>query len=152
MNGRMKWLIVAALGVSTVAVLVLGGRRFVDQRRTTAEITRLRDDLYRARISADRCRNALTGSEASLRTLTRTVDSLRSRVDSFEALGGGRVPAGDYERYLTAFDTYNDSVAAWEIRSERLRTADASCRAVIEDHNAVSDSIQAVLEEAGIAG
>jgi len=96
MNGWIKLVIGVALAASTLTVLVLGGRRFVDQRRTTAEITRLRDDLYRARISADRCRNALTGSEAALRTLTRTVDSLRSRVDSFEALGGTLLASGTY--------------------------------------------------------
>ncbi|MDH3208056.1 MAG: hypothetical protein OEO79_15755 [Gemmatimonadota bacterium] len=142
----------AALVVSTVAVLMIGGRRFMDQRQTTAEITRLREDLYRARVSSDRCRNSLAGSESSLRTLTATIDSIRSRVDSFEALGGGRVPSERYEEYLGVFDSYNDSVAAWEIRSERLLTAEASCRAVIEEHNALSDSIQALLEGAGITG
>ena len=141
-----------ALAVSTLAVLVVGGRRFVDQRQTTTEITRLRDELYRARVASDRCRNSLTGSEASLRTLTVVIDSLRSRVDSFEALGGGRVPAERYDDYLAAFDGYNDSVAAWDVRSERLRTAETSCRAVIEGHNALGDSIQAILEGAGISG
>jgi hypothetical protein len=134
-----------ALAVSTTSVLVLGARRFVDQRRTTAEITQLRDDLYRARVASDRCRNSLAGSESALRTLTNTIDSLRSRVDSFEALGDGRVPADRYDEYLEIFDSYNDSVAAWEIRSERLISSETSCRAVIEEHNALSDSIQARL-------
>ena len=152
MTGWAKIALGAALVASTATVLMIGGRRFMDQRQTTAEITRLRADLYRARVSSDRCRNSLAGSESSLRTLTATIDSLRNRVDSFEALGGGRVPGDRYDEYLVIFDSYNDSVAAWDVRSERLITQDASCRSVIEEHNALSDSIQALLEEAGITG
>jgi len=152
MTGGIKFVIGAVIAVSTVVVLIVGMRRFVEQRRLTDEINRLRDDLYRARVSADRCRNSLSGSEAALHTLTTTIDSLRARVDSFEALGGGNVPAARYDEYLSVFDAYNDSVASWEVRTERLRSAEAACRAVIEEHNALSDSIQAVLEGAGISG
>ena len=150
MSGLTKILIGVALAVSTLAVLILGAQRFMDQRRTAAKIERLREELYRARVSSERCRGSLRASEGSLQKLTGTIDSMRSRVDSFEALGGGRVPAERYDEYLEIFDSYNDSVAAWEVRSERLRTAEASCRAVIEEHNALSDSIQAILEGAGI--
>ena len=73
-------------------------------------------------------------------------------MDSVEALGGGgAVPAGRYDEYLEVFESYNDSVAAWEVRSERLLSAESACRAVIDEHNALTDSIQAVLEGAGIA-
>ena len=152
MSGWIKIVVGALIATSTLAVLVVGIRRFVEQRRLNDEINRLRDDLYRARVSADRCRNSLAGSEAALQTLTTAIDSLRSRVDSFEALGGGNVPARVYDDYLGVFEAYNDSVASWEIRSERLLTAEESCRATIEEHNALSDSIQALLEEAGVAG
>jgi hypothetical protein len=152
MNSRVRIAVGAVMLVSTATVVVLGARRFVEQRRTTAEVTRLREELYRARVSSDRCRNSLAGSEASLQVLTTTIDSLRSRVDSFEALGGGRVPRDRYDEYLGVFDSYNDSVAVWEVRSERLRTAETSCRGVIEQHNALSDSIQSILTGAGSAG
>ena len=109
-----------------------------------------RDELYRARLSADRCRSSLQTSEASLLGLGLTIDSLRSRVDSFEALDGRGVPAGRYEEYLEIFDSYNDSVAVWEGRERRLRSAEVSCRSTIEAHNALSDSLQAVLSAAGI--
>jgi hypothetical protein len=146
MKGWAKVALGVALGVSTLSVLTVGARRFVDQRRTTDEITRLRDDLYRARVTSDRCRNSLTGSESALQTLTTTIDSLRGQVESFEALGGGRVPGDRYDEYLAVFDSYNDSVAAWDVRSERLVAAEAACRSVIEGHNAISDTIQALLE------
>jgi len=142
--------LVLVLVVSATSVLALGARRMVETRRTAAEITRLREGLYRARVASDRCRSSLLSSESSLLTLTGTIDSLRSRVDSFEALGSGRVPGDLYEEYIGVFESYNDSVAAWETRSERLRAAEASCRSIIENHNALSDSIQDVLNAAGL--
>lgn len=150
MSGWIRIVVGSLIATSTVVVLFVGVRRFVEQRRLNDELNRLREDLYRARVSADRCQNSLAGGEAALQALTDAVDSLRSRVDSFEALGGGNVPARVYDEYLTVFEAYNDSVASWEIRSERLLTAEASCRDVIREHNALSDSIQAVLEEAGL--
>jgi hypothetical protein len=94
----------------------------------------------------------LAGSEAALQTLTATIDSLRTEVARLEGLGDGRVPAERYDEYLGIFDSYNDSVTVWDVRSERLRDAEAACRAVIEDHNALSDSIQAILSGEGANG
>lgn len=151
MSSWVKILIGVALAASTLAVLIFGTRRFIEQRRFTEHMEQLREELYRARVSSDRCRNSLAASEASLQNLTATIDSLRSRVRSYETLGGGGVPANRYEEYLLIFNSYNDSVAAWEVRSQRLLTAEASCRDVIEEHNALSDSIQALLRGAGIS-
>jgi len=143
--------VAVVLALSAATLLVVGTRRLVETQRTTALVNRMREDLYRARATADRCRSSLVTSESSLLALTATIDSMRARVDSFEALGGGQVPGERYEEYLAVFDSYNDSVSSWEARSERLRTAEASCRAVIEGHNLLSDSIQRVLQDAGIA-
>jgi hypothetical protein len=144
--------VAAALFLSATVLLFVGVGRMLESQRTTAEINRMREDLYRSRVASDRCRSSLVTSESSLLGLTATIDSLRARVDSFEALGGGQVPGERYDEYLTTFDSYNDSVSAWETRSERLRTAEASCRSVIEGHNALSDSIQQFLRGAGISG
>jgi hypothetical protein len=144
--------IMFVLLVSAAVLLFTGTRRLIERQRTTAQIERLRDELYRARAASDRCRSSLVTSESSLLTLTETIDSLRERVYGLEALGDGRVPSSRYDEYLETFDSYNDSVSAWEIRSERLRSADASCRSVIERHNAVSDSIQEVLRDADTPG
>ncbi|HET9947362.1 MAG TPA: hypothetical protein VFQ22_00420 [Longimicrobiales bacterium] len=149
-GGRLVLALV--LGGSALVVLVLGLDRLAERRRFMGEIERLREELYRARVGADRCRSSLTTSEAALHDLTATIDSMRSRVDSFETLGDGKVPAERYEEYLELFDSYNDSVASWEIRSQRLREAEASCRAVIERHNAIRDTIEGVLRDAGIEG
>lgn len=143
----------ALVGVGVLAgaaLVVSGAMRLVERQQTAGEINRLREELYRARAGADRCRSALTNSESSLRALSATIDSLRSRVDSFEALDVRGVPAEYYDQYLEIFDSYNDSVGVWEGRERRLRAAEESCRATIEEHNALSDSLQQVLLDAGI--
>jgi hypothetical protein len=147
----VKKVLTSLAAVVVGVAILLGSMRIVERQRTATEINRLRDDLYRARIGSDRCSGSLQTSEASLRSLSQTIDSLRSRVDSFEALGDGRVPAGQYDEYLEVFDSYNDSVGAWEGRERRLRTVEESCRATIEEHNAVTDSLQSILEKAGIS-
>ena len=140
-----------SLAAVVVGLLILSTLvRVMERQQTAEEISRLRDDLYRSRVAADRCRGSLQTSEAALRGLGLTIDSLRSRVDSFEALDRRGVPAARYEEYLEIFDSYNDSVAVWEDREQRLRTAEASCRSTIEQHNAITDSLQIVLDEAGI--
>jgi len=136
----------AAVGL----VFLLGSMRIVERQQMAGEINRLRDNLYRSRLASDRCRGSLQTSESSLRALGVTIDSLRNRVDSFEALGGGRVPAEIYDEYLGVFDGYNDSVGVWEGRERRLRSAEEACRTTIEEHNAVTDSLQSILAEAGI--
>jgi len=145
-----KKVVTSLAAVVVGGVFLLGSMRIVERQETATEINRLRDDLYRARLASDRCRGSLQTSEAALRTLSLTIDSLKNRVDSFEALGGGRVPAGLYDDYLGVFDSYNDSVGVWEGRENRLRSAEVACRATIEEHNAVTDSLQSVLEKAGI--
>lgn len=143
--------VLIGVGVAAVAALAAtGAMRLVERQETANEVNRLREELYRARAGADRCRNSLANSESSLRALSLTIDSLRSRVDSFEALDARGVPAHRYDDYLETFDSYNDSVEVWEGRERRLRATEESCRATIEHHNALSDSLQQVLRDAGI--
>lgn len=131
-------------------VITTAWSRMIERQETLEEIGRLRDDLYRARVASDRCRGSLQTSEAALRDLGLAIDSLRNRVDSFEALDRRGVPADQYPEYLELFDSYNDSVAVWESREGRLRSAETACRETIQAHNAISDTLQTVLEEAGI--
>jgi hypothetical protein len=134
------------LGVMIVLVSV----RLVERQQTSEEINRLREELYQARITSDRCRGTLLTSESSLLVLGMAIDSMKSRVDSFEALDRRGVPTGRYEEYLQLFDAYNDSVEVWDVRKRRLRTSETSCRETITEHNTLSDSLQAVLSVAGI--
>jgi hypothetical protein len=149
MTGRqLAILSVTALAAGTV--MVTGGRRILERQRTAAEISRLRDGLYRARVAADRCRRGLVNSRSAIEDLDLRLDSLRARVDSFEALDPRGVPEAEYDRYLESFGAFNDSVAAYESQAGRVRGQDAACRDVIREHNLLRDSLQTVLRSAGI--
>jgi chromosome segregation ATPase len=147
-----RWALVIVGAIAVAVLLVTGGQRILERQRTTQEVNRLREELYRARVGADRCRSSLASSETSLRALSATIDSLRERVDGYETGEGDArgVPAAQYGDYLETFESYNDSVASWEARERRLRSAEASCREAIEAHNALSDSLQQLLRDAGI--
>lgn len=150
MGSRLRAAIPVLLSLSAAALLFLGVDRLLERQELTREVTRLRGELFQARASADRCRGALVNSESSLRRFDDVIASLRAQVDSFEALDPRGVPQDRYDDYMESFDSYNDSVAAWESRASRLRTAEEACRATIERHNALRDTLRAVLDSAGV--
>jgi hypothetical protein len=125
------------------------GRR-VERQRIVTEINRLQGALSRARVDSDWCQNGLAVREASLRKLGLTIDSMRSGVDDFEAMDSRGVPEPGFQEYLDLFDRYNDSVAEWDVREGRLRESELTCRATIEGHNTIADSLKSVLDAAGI--
>ena len=151
MSPKVRAAIPVLLSLSAAILLFLGVDRLIERRRITEEVNRLRGELFQARAAADRCRGGLQNSEARLREFDEVIRDLRARVDSFEALDSRGVPEAEYDRYMESFDSYNDSVAAWEDRADRLRIAEASCRETIERHNALSDTLRTVIEEAGLA-
>tara|TARA_B100000029_G_scaffold129383_1_gene122856 strand:- start:62 stop:418 length:357 start_codon:yes stop_codon:yes gene_type:complete len=114
------------------------------------EVERLREGLYRARTTAERCQRSIVAGETELVELKDRLDSLRARVDSFEALDERGVPQDRYETYLGTFNMYNDTASTWEERERQLQVADSSCRSVILEHNALSDSLQVLFSELGV--
>src|SRR5690606_41310463 len=96
-----------------------------------------------------RCQVSFAYPEAVLRAFADAVRVLRARVDSFEALDPRGVPEADYEAYMESFESYNDSVAAREGRVQRLRSAEAAGRTVIEEHNARSDRLRSFPDQNG---
>ena len=147
MNQAVKVVLGVALALATMAIVYLGAQRILQQQRISDEIARLRDGLYRARITADRCQRSLVSVENELQVFDARLDSMRARVDSFEALDVRGVAQEQYQSYLDIFDAYNDSVDAWGARERQLRAADAACRDVILDHNSLRDSLQHLLAE-----
>ena len=121
----------AVFALVLTGLVIVGVQRIVERQQTVAEINRLREDLYRTRIAADRCRGSLQTSEVALRNLRTTIDSLRVEVGDYET-ASGQVPQTLYEEYLGVFDEYNDSVQVWEGRERRLRSAEAHHCLVIE--------------------
>ena len=59
MNQAVKVAIGVGLALGTITIVYLGGQRIFEQQHLSDEIARLRDDLYLARITADRCRRSL---------------------------------------------------------------------------------------------
>ncbi len=141
----------SALAVVAVLILaVLAGRDILDRRRTVREIRDLRDRVYRARVSADSCRNELAYEERLFRRFDTVVDSLRRQVRDYERLDERGVPEAEYEEYLRHFEGYNDSVAVWHDRATALRESEAACRAFIEGHNALADTLRRRLRSEGM--
>jgi len=151
LNKKLRNALPVLLSLSAAALLFLGIDRLLERQRITTEVNRLRGDLFQARAASERCRGALENSETGLRAFDQVIAQLRAEVDSFEALDPRGVPEDRYQEYMVSFENYNDSVAAWEARAGRLRTSEAACRATIERHNALSDTLRAVLVEAGLA-
>lgn len=151
MNSKLRAAIPILLSVSAAVLLFVGVDRLLERQRISEEVTRLRGELFQARAAAQRCQGGLANSEARLRDFDEVIGSLRARVDSFEALDARGVPEEEYDAYMESFESYNDSVAAWEDRAQRLRTSEASCRETIERHNALRDTLQGVIEDAGLA-
>lgn len=140
----------AAAIVVTGTLVFLSIDRILERERTENQINALRGEIYRSRVAADRCRGSLQTSQAALLELGVAIDSLKRVVDGYETIPGRGVPAQNYDAYMSVFDQYNDSVGVWEGREERLRTAETACRTTIQEHNLLTDSLQAVLTAAGI--
>jgi predicted nucleic acid-binding Zn-ribbon protein len=150
LNSKLRAAIPVLLALSVAVLLFVGVDRLLERQRISEEVTRLRGELFQARAAAERCQGGLANSEARLRDFDEVIGTLRARVDSFEALDTRGVPEEEYDAYMESFESYNDSVAAWEDRAQRLRTAEASCRATIERHNALRDTLRGVMEGAGL--
>lgn len=149
MSGPLKVAIGVVLALSMAAILYFGGQRIVEQQQIQSEVTRLRDGMYRARVTADRCQRGLIDSETALQAFNERLGALRARVDSFEALDPRGVPEPQYDAYMVVFNAYNDSVAAYGVQEQRARSAEESCREVITEHNTLQDSLQRILDGLG---
>ncbi len=135
--------ITIVMGALAILILAgLSGGKILERSRQVAEMQALRDALDRARFAADSCKTALTWEERGFRRFDDLVDSLREEMESFEDPTRGGVPQAEYDAYLESFERYNDSVAVWQDRADSLRAKEAACRALVEDHNSLGDSIR----------
>jgi len=133
-------ILIGALGLLILAGLY--GGSLIERNRRIAEMQVLRAALDQARFSADSCKVALTWEERGFRNFDRFVDSLRAETESYEDPERGGVPEAEYRAYIESFERYNDSVAVWQERADSLRAKEAACRALVEAHNVLGDSIR----------
>lgn len=131
-----SWLIIA--GIVVVVVLAFRGVRALRHDPQEA----LRDSLATLRTRADSCRSEVDQRAADLREYDRRLDSMRARVRELEALDERGVPVDSFRLYMSVFNAYNDSVAAWPPLEDSVRALDARCRVVAEHHNVLADSLR----------
>ncbi|MEK9499448.1 hypothetical protein WI372_00460 [Gemmatimonadota bacterium DH-20] len=132
MKGALRW-------AAVFVVLAMGLLQW-RQREEREQVLALRDSLVEARGAATACSQALAISEAEFQVRDDRVDSLRSIVDTLEALDPRGVPAPRYAEYLATVDAYNDEVARWEADADSLQRAQEGCRGVVERYNQLADS------------
>lgn len=142
----MRRLLTGLLVLAVVIGVIWAGYAYVEPRRRAQAV---QEELRAQRLDSDACRRGLVTSEAGFREYDRRVDSLRSRVDAYEALHPDGVPADSFGVYLEAFDEYNDAVERWEMRAENLRRQREACVVIVETHNELSDSLRGILQELG---
>ena len=136
-----------SLGAFAIVIMVgMAGGSILEQNRFNREMELLREDLLHARFSVDSCRMYLAQEEQRFLMFDEFVDSLHTRLRSFEDPSQGGVPEAQYPEYLEVFDRYNDSVAVWEGRADALQATEAVCREIVEGHNALGDSIKQRLD------
>lgn len=138
-------MILAALVVLISAGLA--GGTILERNRQIREMELLRQRLQQARFSVDSCRVALAQEEQEFRRFDARVDSLRTEMEGYEDPSLGGVPQAEYEEYLGVFDAYNEAIPVWEARADSLQAGEDVCRALVERHNALSDSIRGSREE-----
>jgi len=138
--GIRTWLIATALLLIVVVVF-----RLVRSMRDPDPRIVLRDSIGVLRQAADSCMADVDRGAAGMRAWGRTLDSMRSRVRELEALDARGVPADSYRIYMEVFTAYNDSVGDWPEREDSVRARDARCRELVQHHNALTDSLRALL-------
>lgn len=143
----MKGIIILVLAGVLVILAALAGGPVLERSRRAGEMEVLRSALDAARISADSCKIALAWQEEEFLQFDRMVDSLRTVVDAFEDAEQGGVPEEDYQEYLEGFDRYNALVGTWRSRADGLQANEARCRALVEAHNHLGDSIKGIQAE-----
>jgi hypothetical protein len=143
----MKSVILLVVAGTLVVLAAVAGAPILERHRRVGEMQALWAALDHARSSADSCKVALVREEEDFLRFDRSLDSLRGVVEAYEDPARGGVPEADYLEYLDRFDRYNERVGNWQALADSLQASESRCRALIEAHNELADSIQAIREE-----
>lgn len=144
-GGPRFWLGVLAVCVGIVVAVWLVASLF-DRSDERERIETLREELRESRVAVDSCRQAVSREELAFQEYDRAVDSLRRRVEDYESMDPGGVPADSYPAYMETFDRYNRAIPDWTARADTLQAHWSTCRERIREHNVVADSLRRLLE------
>lgn len=144
-GGARFWVgvVLACLGIVAAVWLVTS---VFDESEQRARIEALREEVRSRRAAVDSCRLAVSREEMGFQEFDRRVDSLRQRVDGYEAMAPDGVPADSYGVYMEAFERYNRAVPDWTARADTLRAHWGACREATRAHNVLADSLRRLLE------
>ena len=138
------------LGVLAACVVIVGGvwgvASLFDTSDERERLEAMREELRVRRAVVDSCRVAVSREEMGFQEYDRRVDSLRRRVDRYESMDPGGVPADSYRVYMDAFESYNRAVPDWTARADTLQAHWSSCREAIRVHNVLADSLRRSLD------
>ena len=138
----MKRILILAFAIALAVLAAFAARAVGERDRQVDELEALGLALEQARAAVDSCGAALALERDEFLRFDQRVDSLRAITDGYVDPEQGGVPEAQYDDYLVTFETYNDSVDAWQPRADSLRAREARCRALIEYYNELGDSIQ----------
>lgn len=143
----MKGILIVAFAVILAVLAAFAAKAVGERDRQVDELEALGEALELARAAVDSCGAALGQEREEFLRFDQKVDSLRAITDAYVDSEQGGVPEAQYHDYLVTFETYNDSVDAWQPKADSLRAREARCRALIEYYNELGDSIQKRREE-----
>jgi hypothetical protein len=143
----MKRILIVGCALVLAVSAAFAARVVGERDRQVDELEALGVALELARAAVDSCGAALGLERDEFLRFDQKVDSLRAITDGYVDLEQGGVPQAEYHDYLVTFETYNDSVDAWQPRADSLRAREARCRALIGYYNELGDSIQKRREE-----
>lgn len=106
--------------------------------------------LERLRAAADSCQESLEEERSRIEAADVRFDSLRNRIDYYEDLDPRGVPADSYRAYIETFEEYNRGIPARTAAGDTLKAHWEICRRIVQEHNALVDTVRSLAEEAGL--
>lgn len=116
-----------------------------DLRSERLNIERQRRNLGLLRTASHECVAEVEQAQGRLESQNTRVDSLRAVVREMESLDPRGVPSERYEAYLETLEAYNLSTDAWQARADTLAARRDRCETLVRYHNALQDTVEAMV-------
>jgi len=130
---------------------MIGVRAALSAGTSTQErVEDMRERLRERRFAVNSCLSEMGADELAVEIRLADTESLRSRITALESLDPRGVPADSFPLYSELVDRFNAAVAAWDTLGTEARSSRDECRAFVQAHNSLSDSLRALLAAEGL--
>lgn len=144
-----RWGVVLLIAVAISALTGWVQRRnYAASPRGQMELAR--EQVRDAQAGVDRCLEGLGMAEEAFVSQRTETEALRAQIRRLEAMDARGVPADSYVVYLETVDRFNASIERWGSRGDEVGGQYDTCRALIEDRNAKSDTFRVRLQTMGL--